>query len=362
MTSSFHDMVRSLSNIATEAQPTLFHQLLARLSKEGRLLRLYTQNVDGIESSLPPLATEVPLDVKAPWPRTIQLHGGLEKMVCHKCQHTSNFQPDLFEGSVPPECARCLEVDNLRMECGQRSRGVGRLRPRIVLYNESNPDEEAIGSVVTSDLRARPDALIVVGTSMRIPGVKRIVKEMSRVVRDRRDGATVWINRDGGPVGKEFGNCFDLVVKGDCDEVARKAALKMWWEEEEDNDGVEENEKSKKGVGKKKDCGQPTRTLARSASTSTSASSSSSASAAAAAAEASRFSVVVRGNQSIKTTSTASTATAAPITKTRKKPAAKATTAKANSKANVDLKSQFRVGKMSNGTAAAPAPVKKTAS
>lgn len=221
MTSSFHDMVRSLSAIASEAKPTCFHRLLAKLAEEKRLMRLYTQNVDGIDTALPELETQTPLNPRAPWPRTIQLHGGLNKMVCQKCSHTADLQADLFQGPDPPSCPICFETDRLRGTTGQRPRGVGRLRPRIVLYNEHNPDEDAIGSVVTSDLRARPDALLVVGTSLKIPGVRRIVREMSAVVRDRRDGVAVWINRDNAPCGREFENCWDLVVHGDSDDVAR---------------------------------------------------------------------------------------------------------------------------------------------
>lgn len=236
MTSSFHDMVRSLSGMAAEAQPTAFHHLLARLAKEKRLLRLYTQNVDGIDTSLPPLRTEIPLEVKGPWPKTIQLHGGLEKMVCQKCRFTTNLEPELFCGPDPPLCRACCEIDEVRTTTGQRSRGVGKLRPRMVLYNEHNPDEEAIGAVVRGDLRARPDALIVVGTTMKIPGVRRIVKEMSRVVRGRRDGGVVmWINRDPVPVGKDFDRCWDLVIKGDSDEVARQVGMKNW---DDDSDNV----------------------------------------------------------------------------------------------------------------------------
>ncbi|PGG96374.1 hypothetical protein AJ79_09614 [Helicocarpus griseus UAMH5409] len=233
MTSSFHDMVRSLSGMAASAEPTAFHHLLARLAKDGRLMRLYTQNVDGIETSLPPLATEVPLGVKAPWPRTIQLHGGLEKMVCQKCRHTSDFEAELFQGPDPPLCRKCCETDEFRTTTGQRSHGVGKLRPRIVLYNEHNPDEEAIGSVVTADLRARPDALIVVGTTLKIPGVRRIVKEMCHVVRGRKDGVTMWINHEPVP-GREFESCWDLVIKGDCDEVARQANMKPWYDDSDD--------------------------------------------------------------------------------------------------------------------------------
>ena len=236
-TSSFHDMVRSLSDLAKSSQPTLFHHLLATLADEGRLLRLYSQNVDGIDTSLPPLATTIPLNVKGPWPKTVQLHGGLDKMVCQKCHHLSEFQASLFEGPTPPSCQECKERDGLRtMFEGKRSHGIGRLRPRIVLYNEYNPDEEAIGAVTRADLRNRPDAVIVVGTSLKVPGVRRIVREMCGVVRGRRDGIAVWINNAPAPPGKEFENCWDLVVQGDSDEVARMARMRRWDTTESEND------------------------------------------------------------------------------------------------------------------------------
>lgn len=176
---------------------------------------------------MPPLATQVPLNNKAPWPRTIQLHGSLEKMVCQKCRHLSDFQPQLFDGPDPPLCPACSETDAVRTTTGQRSHGVGKLRPRIVLYNEHNPDEEAIAAVMNSDIRSRPDALIVVGTSLKIPGVRRLVKNLCKVVRSRRNGITMWINNEP-PAGKEFEDCWDLMVKGDCDEVARLVNLKRW--------------------------------------------------------------------------------------------------------------------------------------
>ena len=191
-------------------------------------MRLYTQNVDGIDIALPSLETTVPLNPKGPWPRSIQLHGGLEKMVCTKCSTLSDFDAELFNGPEPPPCQACVEADRVRTDhAGKRSHGIGRLRPRIVLYNEHNPDEEAIGAAVASDLRSRPDAVIVVGTSMKIPGVKRIVREMCGVVRGRRDGLTIWMNHGPPPPGKEFEDCWDLVVKGPCDEVARQWKLSL---------------------------------------------------------------------------------------------------------------------------------------
>jgi NAD-dependent histone deacetylase SIR2 len=227
-TSSFHDMIRELSHLTRNAQPTLFHHMLATLAEEGRLLRLYTQNVDGIDTSLEPLATDVPLHPKGPWPKTIQLHGGLEKMVCTKCGTLSDFDSKLFDGPEAPLCKPCEDMESARALGERRSHGVGRLRPRIVLYNEFNPEEEAIGAVTRADLRSRPDAVIVVGTSLKIPGVRRITREMCAVARGRRDGFTAWINNGPEPMGNEFKDCWDLVVRGDCEEVARQVALPKW--------------------------------------------------------------------------------------------------------------------------------------
>lgn len=242
-TSSFHDMVRTLSQLVSDAKPTVFHEMLATLASEGRLLRLYTQNVDGIDTSLPPLITKVPLENKGPWPQTIQLHGSLKTMMCTKCNKLSPFEAALFTGPQAPSCNQCEENDQIRTGiAGKRSHGIGKLRPRMVLYNESNPDDEAIGAVVKADLLKRPDAVIVVGTSMEIPGVKRMVREMCGIVRDRRDGVAIWINRGPPPIGKEFEDCWDLVVAGDCDQVAQRANMRRWNDEGNDYKDCTESE------------------------------------------------------------------------------------------------------------------------
>ena len=220
--------------MAREAKPTAFHHLLARLAQEGRLLRLYTQNIDEIDTSLPPLASAVPLGMKAPWPHTIQLHGGLKKMVCQKRSHISDFEAEKFNGPRLTPCDMCQKEEAVRTESGQRSHGVGGLRPRIALYNEDCPDAEAIRAVVAADLRARPDALIVVGTSLKVPGAQEIVKDMSRAVRRQKCGVTMWINRDLMNRGKELENCWDLIVRGESEEVAHCAGLKRW-DDESDN-------------------------------------------------------------------------------------------------------------------------------
>ncbi|KAB5536491.1 DHS-like NAD/FAD-binding domain-containing protein [Coniochaeta sp. 2T2.1] len=232
-TSSFHDMIRRMSEQISQAKPSPFHHLLASIAQEGRLLRLYTQNIDCIDTNMPPLKTKVPLDNQGGWPKSIQLHGGLNKMVCSKCGEIKAFDASLFNGPEPPLCPQCLTMEEVRINhANRRSHGVGKLRPRIVLYNEHNPDQDAIGSVSGADLKKGPDAVIVVGTTLKIPGVRRLVKELCQVTRSKRDGFTAWINLESEPQGPDLKDCWDLVVKGRCDDVAQLTNLPRYDEQD----------------------------------------------------------------------------------------------------------------------------------
>lgn len=93
----------------------------------------------------------------------------------------------------------------------------------MVLYNEDKPDQDAIGAVTVADLKSSPDAVIVVGTSPKIPGVKRIVLEMCKVKRGRKGGFTAWINT-AIPPPSGLNEHFELVVKGDSDHIANEFA------------------------------------------------------------------------------------------------------------------------------------------
>lgn len=191
-------------------------------------MRLYTQNVDGIDVALEPLKTTVPLNLKGPWPTAIQLHGGLGKMVCTLCNNLFDFDGAKFEGPEPPPCSECETSEEVRAAAGIRSRGIGRLRPRMVLYNEHNPDEDAIGAASCADLKSRPDAVIVVGTSLKVPGIRRLARELCSVARDKRGGFTAWINHDPEPTSVDVKDCWDMVVTGDCDDVAQHVNLPRW--------------------------------------------------------------------------------------------------------------------------------------
>lgn len=49
-TGMFYSMVSELKAMADRAQPTAFHHMLKMLDEQGRLLRVYTQNIDGLEA------------------------------------------------------------------------------------------------------------------------------------------------------------------------------------------------------------------------------------------------------------------------------------------------------------------------
>lgn len=214
----FHDMICNLFEASQRSDPTPFHKLLGRLANSDRLLRLYTQNIDTLENRLH--EPVVPLPASGPWPKVIPVHGSLAKMTCTKCQVIKDFNPQLFRiwQEDLPECINCAEREIARAAAGRRKLGVGFIRPRMVLYGEPGYDDVNIGSCMASDLRNRPDALIVVGTTLKIPGTKTMVREMSKAIGNR--GHVIWLNTCDAP-GGEFEDVWDFVIKGDCQEVAR---------------------------------------------------------------------------------------------------------------------------------------------
>ncbi|KAI8326174.1 DHS-like NAD/FAD-binding domain-containing protein, partial [Martensiomyces pterosporus] len=234
MVGLFYNFMGELRNLVSQANCTPTHAFIKELDDNGKLLRCYTQNIDslekraGLETSFqkPPAATDTAALDKT-FTKAVQLHGDLENVICTICHTKYPFTEKLAEEfceGAPPPCPRCKEIEAIRDLVGKRSVATGFLRPDIVLYNETHPQGEIIGTLSEYDLRRRPDLLIVIGTSLRIPGVKRMVREMSRCVRAcslraKRAGAgkSIFINRDEPPKGWE--DVFDYFVSGDADQA-----------------------------------------------------------------------------------------------------------------------------------------------
>jgi len=220
-------MIAQLAEMSESAQPTQFHHLLRALDDRGKLLRVYTQNIDALESKSgltfgvpdvggprgksksktgPSASQDMPVRLPSPppeIPRCIPLHGTLGTMHCVSCTHVFPLRDHLenLSSGVPPYCPECSTLEKLRQMSGKRLRGVGKLRPSVVLYNEDHKDGEHVGEVVRKDLTGsspRADLLLVVGTSLRVPGTKRIVREFSKAVRLRATKANANTNNTTG--------------------------------------------------------------------------------------------------------------------------------------------------------------------
>ncbi|GMM27397.1 NAD-dependent histone deacetylase [Martiniozyma asiatica (nom. inval.)] len=263
----FENMIEKLYFMIDNALPTSFHHSLNDMSGQGRLLRLYTQNIDALELDLQNLKRGVDNcldDVnsrngkdKAKAPQTIQLHGNIKWMNCSKCSYMTPLTADYFKKSTVKiedskseldnnnsnrklliPCPSCIEMSAIRELSGLRATSCGHLRPSIVLYNEFHPQGHVIGSITEKDLNSKPDCLIITGTTLKIPGVRRLVKEMAKSVRKQK-GYVIWMGEIPNESILKYIGGVDLIVKGDCQIVPN---LIKWW------DHVDHTKKLEKGI------------------------------------------------------------------------------------------------------------------
>ena len=122
-----------------DAKPNRAHLALAKLEKEGKLLGVVTQNIDGLHQ-------------KAGSEKVFELHGSVERNYCMSCRtfYTTDFILD--EKNCQNGVPRCPK-------CG------GIIKPDVVLYEESL-DSDCIEGAVMAIRDA--DTLIIGGTSLAV--------------------------------------------------------------------------------------------------------------------------------------------------------------------------------------------------
>ena len=62
----------------------------------------------------------------------------------------------------------------------------GMLLPSLVLYDQPHPQGEDIILAQDKDIAKRPDCLIIMGTSLKVVGIKRLVKDFIKTIRDEQ--------------------------------------------------------------------------------------------------------------------------------------------------------------------------------
>ncbi|KAI1748465.1 DHS-like NAD/FAD-binding domain-containing protein [Xylaria castorea] len=276
-TSVFYRFATSLRQRVKEVEPTVTHRFIAQMRDAGKLARVYTQNIDEIEKKIglstdlkhgcgtkkrKSLKHQVPeLSEKeeateslddAATPRTTEavqplqksedmatssqpklrpqispdkgvecvfLHGSLHSLRCFVCGKLCDWDEDGRESCTlsgeQPECPHCAGATAARQEKGKRALGVGKLRPDIVLYGEEHPQSDLISPIVQHDLAAGPDLLLVLGTSLRVHGLKVMVKEFAKAVH-KKGGKVVFINFTK-PSESAWGDVLDYWIEWDCD-------------------------------------------------------------------------------------------------------------------------------------------------
>ncbi len=135
--------------------PNITHRVLAQWEREGKLLAVVTQNIDGLHQ-------------KAGSKRVYELHGSVLRNYCTRC---GKFYPAEFirDSQGVPRCG-----------CG------GTVKPDVVLYEESLDSmtlEKSVEAIAEADL------LLVAGTSLT-------VYPAAGLVNYYRGNRLVLINRD----------------------------------------------------------------------------------------------------------------------------------------------------------------------
>ncbi|KAF3065970.1 NAD-dependent histone deacetylase HST3 [Daldinia childiae] len=273
-TSVFYRFATTLRQKVKEVEPTTTHRFIAQLRDVGKLARVYTQNIDEIEKKIG-LSTDLKSGAGnkrrksakqqlVDWgkdskenleaskdeddpnvdvgqasqssdtsgrhiPRSILaqdkgvecvfLHGSLHALRCFVCGKLCDWDEDGRESCTmsgeQPECPHCAGATAARQEKGKRALGIGKLRPDIVLYGEEHPQSDLISPIVQHDLSVGPDLLLILGTSLKVHGLKVMVKEFAKAVHNK-GGKVIFINLTR-PSDSAWGDIIDYWIEWDCD-------------------------------------------------------------------------------------------------------------------------------------------------
>ena len=124
-TSVFYSFIAGLKKAVDDASPSHTHRFIKTLDAKGRLLRSYTQNIDGLEERAGLLCSSSQ-EAKAPGPskvkgkakgklkikdvRNVQLHGDIHRVRCTVCSADypcSTPYLEMFSQGFPPNCPDC---------------------------------------------------------------------------------------------------------------------------------------------------------------------------------------------------------------------------------------------------------------
>ncbi|KAF8477889.1 DHS-like NAD/FAD-binding domain-containing protein [Gautieria morchelliformis] len=229
-TALFYTFMAELKSSIDKATPSPTHRFIKTLDTKGKLLRSYTQNIDGFEERVGLVGSSSDCvknsgkgkgKIKTKDVRNVQLHGDIHRLRCLLCAadfRCTSEHLECFREGDPPDCPECRTRSEARVARSARPLKIGTLRPCVVLYDEPHPLGEEIGAIETTDLGKRPDMLLIMGTSLKVHGLKKLVKEFAHAVHEHKSGGggkVVFVNKT--PPGSEWTNVIDFHVAGETD-------------------------------------------------------------------------------------------------------------------------------------------------
>jgi NAD+-dependent protein deacetylase sirtuin 1 len=179
-----------------DVTPSVCHRFLALLQARKKLLRNYTQNVDGLER-------------KVGLTNLVECHGTMDRFHCTgaKCtrkQMLAEVMVDVHLGNV---CyCKCGEV----------------MKPAVTFFGEQLP--KILFTTMAKDL-PKCDLVLVIGTSLKVGGsVHEVLRSVDPSVPQ------VLINREVVTLPSSMSEGFDVSILGQCDDIARYLCARLDWE------------------------------------------------------------------------------------------------------------------------------------
>ncbi|XP_049430048.1 NAD-dependent protein deacetylase sirtuin-3 [Epinephelus fuscoguttatus] len=182
-------------------RPNYIHYFIRMLHHKGLLLRMYTQNIDGLEKLC-----------GIPDEKLVEAHGSFATASCHLC----------YTAYPAEEAKRAIMNDNIPI-CTFCAATV---KPDVVFFGEDLPQKYFLH---TKDFR-KADLLIIMGTSLQIEPFASLVNTVRSTV------PRLLLNRHAvGPFEKVPLRRGDRVELGDLEDTVRRFAEMLGW-----NDEIEE--------------------------------------------------------------------------------------------------------------------------
>jgi NAD-dependent SIR2 family protein deacetylase len=190
--------------------PSATHEFIAELDRRGKLLRNYSQNIDGLEHR----AGITP-------GRVVLCHGSFLTATCMlpSCRKQvcgSSITTDVKSGVVPMcvSCATAPHKNDDDDEADEPDEWASVLKPDIVFFGESLP--KSVSESLEHDAPLA-DLVLVLGTSLQVAPVARIPQLFSDSV------PRLLVNRE------LVGYNFDVELLGNCDAVVAALRVALGW-------------------------------------------------------------------------------------------------------------------------------------